>query len=194
MVANYVELPRPRHTLEEYFALLEASDKRWEFWDGELVCMAGGSPQHAMIASRVAYALGKRLEGRGCEIFGSDMAIKTPSLPPFRYPDLSVVCGQPVFVKVDKFYTLVNPLVVIEILSPGTEYLDQEPKRVAYQALPSVQEYLLIAQTTPHVTRYLRKGRRWQLFDYDNLRAVAELSSIKCTLPLQEIYVGIEFN
>lgn len=194
MVANYLELPRMRHTLEEYFALLEASDKRWEFWDGELVCMAGGAPQHAMIASRVAYALSKRLEGRGCEVLGFDIAIKTPSLPPFRYPDLSVVCGKPLFEKVDKFYVLTNPLVVIEVLSPGTEILDREPKRLAYQSLPSVQEYLLIAQTAPHLTRFLRQGKRWRRFDYGDLQAVAELSSLQCTLPLQEVYQGIEFK
>jgi Uma2 family endonuclease len=194
MVASYVELPRPRHTLEEYFALLEASDKRWEFWDGELLCMAGGSPHHAIIAGRVASAFARRLEGRGCEILGSDMAIKTPSLPPFRYPDLSVVCSKPVFEKVDKFYVLINPILIVEVLSPGTENLDREPKRLAYQTLPSVQEYLLIAQTAPHVTRYLRRGRKWLRFDYGDLKAVAELSSIQCMLPLQEIYQGIEFN
>ena len=194
MVASYVELPRPRHTLEEYYALLDASDKRWEFWDGELLCMAGGSPKHAIIASRVASALARRLEGRGCEILGSDMAIKTPSLPPFRYPDLSVVCSKPVFEKVDKFYVLSNPLLVVEVLSPGTEMLDREPKRLAYQSLPSVQEYLLVAQTAPHITRYLRRGKKWVRFDYGDLNAVAELSSIQCTLPLQEVYARIEFN
>ena len=194
MVANHVELPRPRHTLEEYFALLEASDKRWEFWDGELVCMAGGSPEHVMICGNVFYALRKRLEERDCQVFNTDMPIKTPTLPPFRFPDASVVCGKPVFEKVDKFITLVNPILMVEVLSPGTASLDHNEKKRAYQALPSVQEYVLVAQESPHVTRFLRQGKRWRRFDYGDLQAVVELSSIECTLPLQEIYQKIEFN
>lgn len=194
MVANYLELPRVRHTLEEYFALLEASDKRWEFWDGELLCMAGGSPEHIMISGNVYYALRKRLEERNCQVFNPDMPIKTPTLPPFRFPDASVVCGKPVFEKVDKFITLVNPLLVVEVLSPGTASLDHNEKKLAYQALPAVQEYLLVAQDAPHVTRFLRQGKRWRRFDYGSLQVVVELSSLECTLPLQEIYQGIEFK
>jgi Uma2 family endonuclease len=194
MVAHYLELPKPKHTLEEYFGMLEASDKRWEYWDGEFLCMSGGSPAHAMIASRVMLNLGSRLKERGCEVLGSDMAIKTPSLLPFRYPDISVVCGKPVFDKVDKFHTLNNPVVLIEVLSTGTEHLDREQKRLAYQALPSVQEYLLVAQTEPQVTRYVRHGDEWRRFDYGDLNAIIELSSIQTSLPLSEVYAGIEFR
>ncbi len=195
MVADYYfAAPRMRHSLEEYYAMLEASDRRWEFWEGEFICMAGGTPEHAIIASNVFEELVTRLKGRGCRVFGSDMAIKTPSLPPFRYPDLSVVCGKPVFGKVDKFHVLVNPLILIEVLSTSTEHLDREPKRLAYQAIPSVQEYLLVAQNIPHVTRFVRKGRRWQRFEYGSLKAVVELSSLEGELPLSEVYRGVEFN
>jgi Uma2 family endonuclease len=194
MVANYISIPRMRHTLEEYYAMLEASDKRWEFWDGEFVCMAGGSPEHAIIISNVDALLVEGLKGRGCRVFSADMAIKTPSLPPFRYPDLSVVCGKPVFEKVDKFYVLVNPIVLVEVLSSSTEHLDRVPKRLAYQAVASVQEYLLIAQTVPHVTRFLRKGKRWQRFEYGALSAVVELSSLQCELPLSKVYRDVEFK
>lgn len=194
MVADYLDLPMPKHTLEEYFGMLEASDKRWEYWNGEFLCMSGGLPAHAMIASNVLIELGQKLKGKNCRPLGSDMAIKTPSLPPFRYPDISVVCGQPRFEKVDRFHTLANPVVLIEVLSAGTEPLDREPKRLAYQALPSVQEYLLIAQSVPHVTRFVRQGAVWARFEYGDLNAVIELSSLHCELPLQEIYAGIEFR
>lgn len=194
MVADYLDLPRPKYTLEEYFGMLEASDKRWEYWHGEFLCMSGGSPAHAMIASRVLLSLGTCLKGRGCEVLGSDMAIKTPSLPPFRYPDISVVCGKPSFEKVDRFHTLANPVVLMEVLSAGTEHLDREPKRLAYQALASVEEYLLIAQSVPHITRFVRQGERWARFEYGDLNAVVELSSIQCELPLREVYAGIEFS
>lgn len=194
MVADYIGLVRPEYTLEEYFGLLEASDRRWEYWDGELICMAGGSPRHAMVSSNVLIELGQKLKGQGCRVFGSDMAVKTPSLPPFRFPDLSAVCNQPVFEKIGKFEALTNPLVLIEVLSPGTENMDREPKRLAYQALASVQEYLLIAQNVPHVTRFARVGEHWQRFEYGDLTAVLELSSLQCELPLSEVYRGIEFS
>jgi Uma2 family endonuclease len=194
MVAEYLELPKPKHTLEEYYAMLEASDRRWEFWDGEFICMAGGSPAHAQIASRVLVSLSNQLDGHDCEVLGADMPIKTPSLPPFRYPDLSVVCGKPQFEKVDKFYTLANPLILVEVLSASTEQLDREPKRLAYQAIPSLQEYLLIAQNVPHITRFVRKGKKWQRFEYGDLTAVVELSSIHCQLPLSVVYRSVEFT
>jgi Uma2 family endonuclease len=194
MVAEYIHLLHPKYTLEEYYAMLEGSDRRWEYWDGEFVCMSGGSPAHAMISSNVLVELGQKLKGKNCRVLGSDMAIKTPSLPPFRYPDLSVICSKPIFEKVDKFHTLVNPLILIEVLSAGTEHLDREPKRLAYQALPSVQEYLLIAQNAPQVTRYVRHGEEWQRYDYGDLKAIIELSSLQVSLPLSEVYAGIEFN
>lgn len=194
MVANFQAVPRMKHTLQEYYAMLEASDKRWEYWDGEFVCMAGGSPEHAKITSRVTISLGTQLEGRDCEVLGPDMAIKTPSLPPFRYPDLSVTCSDPRFEKVDRFHTLANPIVLIEVLSTSTEHADREPKRLAYQALSSVQEYLLIAQSLPYVTHFVRQGEKWVRFDYDDLNHVVELSSIQCTLPLRTIYRGIKFE
>ena len=193
MFAHYIQEPQPSYTLEEYYGLLESSDRRWEYWDGELVCMAGGSPEHAMIASRVLVSLAKRLDEQGCEVFGSDLAIKTPSLPPFRFPDISVTCDKPVFEKVNRFKALANPIVLIEVLSTSTEHLDREPKRLAYQSLASVQEYLLVAQRIPHVTHFVRKGKRWQRYEYDDLEAVIQLSSIACELPLREIYRGIEF-
>jgi len=194
MVADYIGLIRPEYTLEEYYGLLEASDRRWEYWDGELICMAGGSPRHAMISSRLFLTIAKRLEGRSCEVFNSDMAVKTPSLPPFRFPDLSIVCGQPVFEKLGKFEALTNPLVLIEVLSPGTESMDREPKRLAYQGLASVQEYWLVAQNVPHVTLFVRVGNQWQRFEYGALEAVLDSLALQCELPLAEIYRGVEFE
>lgn len=194
MVADYFAVPRMRHSLTEYYAMLEASDRRWEYWDGEFLCMAGGSPEHTIICSNISTELAQKLKQKGCRILGSDTLVKTPSLPPFRFPDLTIACGQLIFEKVDRFKALTNPLVLMEVLSTSTEHLDREPKRLAYQALPSVQEYLLIAQTVPHVTRFVRKGRRWQRFEYGDLNAVVELSSIQYELPLSEVYRDIEFR
>ncbi len=194
MLAEYFALPKTKHTLTEYFALLAASDRRWEFWDGELICVTGASATHALIASNVFEALAAKLKGQGCRVFGNEVAIKTPSLPPFRLPDLSVVRGKPTYEKVDRFRALVNPIVLIEVLAPGLERLDWEPKRRAYQALSSVREYLLIAQVVPHITRLARTGKQWQRFDCGGSDAVMEVSSLECELPLSEVYRGVEFN
>jgi Uma2 family endonuclease len=194
MVASLKDLPRPYHQLEEYYALLNVAEVPYEYWNGEILCMAGGSPEHAIICGNVFLTIGQQLKGGNCRAFNSEMPIKTPALPPFRFPDTSVVCGKPVFNKVDKFDTLINPILVVEVLSPGTAGVDRNEKKLAYQALSSVQEYVLVEQAAPHVTRFLRRGKRWQRFDYGDLQAVAELSSIQCTLPLQEVYEGIEFN
>jgi Uma2 family endonuclease len=127
-------------------------------------------------------------------VYGSEMAINTPSLPPFRFPDMSVVCGKPEFQKVDRFGTLNNPRVLIEVLSTSTEYRDKEPKRRAYQALPSVQEYLLVAQNIPFVTRFVRLDKRWRRIEYKDLNEVIKLTSLNIELPMSEIYRDIEFN
>ena len=140
MVASLKDLPRPYFRLEEYFALEAAGEARYEYWDGNILCMSGGTPQHAAISFNISTVLGRHLKNSGCRGFNADMAIRTPLAPPYRYPDASVVCGQPVYEKVDKFYTLANPTIIIEVPSPTTLNLDKTLKREAYQAIPSLQE------------------------------------------------------
>jgi Uma2 family endonuclease len=123
-----------------------------------------------------------------------DLPIHTPSRPPYRYPDASVVCGKPVFTKVNRIDALVNPVLVVEVLSPGTEILDRNQKKATYQALPSVQEYLLIAQHEPHVTQFIREGDNWLRRDFSDLQGHIELPSINCRLALGDTYDGITFN
>ena len=194
MSAKLQEVPRFEHTLEEYFAMLQVSERRWEFWDGEFVCMARASPEHYNIAGNLHEELVIRLRGRGCRTYDGETPVNTPSLPPFRFPDLSVVCGKPTFTKFNGIGALNNPLVLFEVLSSSTEYLDREPKREAYQALPSVQEYLLVAQSIPFVTRFVRLGKRWRRIEYRDLNDVIKLTSLDCELLMSEIYRDIEFS
>lgn len=194
MSAKLQEVFRFEHTLEEYFAMLQASERRWEFWDGEFVCMAGASPEHYTIASNLHAEMVVRLRGRGCRTYDGETPINTPSLPPFRFPDLSVVCDKPSFTKFNGIGALNNPLVVFEVLSTTTEYYDREPKREAYQALPSVQEYLLVAQSIPYVTRFVRLGKRWRRIEYRDLNDVIKLTSLDVELPMSEVYSDIEFS
>ncbi len=194
MVASLKDLPRPHYRLEEYFALERAGQARYEYWNGYVLCMSGGSRQHATICSNVHFRLSQQLEKKACRTYTGEMQIKTPDLPPYRYPDVSVVCGKPVFEKMEGFDVLTNPILVVEVLSPGTAHLDRQEKREAYQALPSVMEYLIISQDAPHVTQYLRQpDGKWLRNDAGDLTAIIKLPSIGCTLPLREVYDDVEF-
>jgi Uma2 family endonuclease len=194
MAADPKDSPRHYYTLEEYFALERTGDARYEYWDGEIVCMSGGSKRHVRISGNVYFGLRQQLTGRVCEVFNSDLAIKTPILPPYRYPDLSVVCGEATFENIEGTDVLTNPTLIVEVLSPATDRRDRNEKRLAYQALPSVMEYLMLAQDSPHLTQFLRQGVDWTRSDYGDLNGSVVLSSIECVLNLREAYVGVEFD
>ena len=193
MVANPKEITWPYHSLEEYFAIEGAGHVRYEYWDGQIVCMSGGTQWHYTIGSNAHLILGGQLIGRNCRAFTAETPIKTPTLPPYRYPDASVACGKLVFERIESVDALVNPSLIIETLSPSTESRDRGPKRAACQGLPSLMEYLLVAQDASHVTHYVRQGNEWVRSDYGSLDLSVALPSIECTLNLRELYEGVEF-
>lgn len=194
MAANPKDPPRHLYTLDEYFALEQVGDARYEYWDGDLVCMSGGSEQHARIGGNIYFMLRQQLTGGRCETFTADLPVKTPRLPPYRYPDVSVACDKAEFEKIQGIDALTNPTLIVEVLSPGTESRDRLDKRLAYQSLPSLLEYLLIAQDTPHLTHYLRQGEVWVRSDYAGLDLQIPLPAINCVLAMREVYLGIEFQ
>ena len=182
------------YTLEEYFALEQASDRRYEYWDGEIVCMSGGSLAHTQISRNITVALSNKLAGGTCEPLTADMAVKTPTLGTYRYPDASVVCGEIQTEKINGMDMLVNPVVIVEVLSPTTEGRDRNEKRVAYQAIPSLREYLIVSQDIPHVTHYVKDGQAWRRSDYPAQAGTIELPSVGIVLTLAEIYQGVRFE
>ncbi|MEW6211245.1 MAG: Uma2 family endonuclease [Acidobacteriota bacterium] len=152
MAANLKFPPHHRYTLEEYFALERGGEARYEYWDGDILCMSGGSLQHYLISENLRTRLAEVLNDRECRPFSGGVPIRTPSLPPYRYPDASVVCGKMKFENINGIDALANPLLVVEVLSPGTEHLDKEEKRIAYQKIASLREYLIVAEDAPHIT------------------------------------------
>lgn len=132
MVANLK--PRHYYTLEEYFALEKAGEARYEYWDGEILCMSGGTPKHYILSGNVYYEIREQLKGKPCQPYTGETAIKMPKLPPYRYADASVVCGESQFENMREIYALLNPLLVVEVLSSTTEEVDRNEKRIAYQA------------------------------------------------------------
>ncbi|MDT5270651.1 MAG: hypothetical protein QOH49_2837 [Acidobacteriota bacterium] len=194
MATNPKDVPQHYYSLEEYFALEDASDARFEYWDGDIVCMSGGSRAHHIICSNILASLAVALRGARCRPFTGDVPIWTPTLPPYRYPDASVVCGEPEFKNQKGHDALVNPVVVVEVMSPSTAALDEGPKFVAYQAIPTLRDYLLVSQDEPRVTRHERlESGDWERRDVTDLDASLELESIGCALKLRDIYDGVTF-
>lgn len=185
---------KKKYTVEEYIELLKNSDERFEYFDGEIVSMAGGKFPHNSIGANVVSSISFLLRDRACRTLGADQAIKTVKAPPFRYPDASVVCGEPVVEDIRGVDVLLNPLLIVEVLSKSTEAYDHGEKFIAYQAIESFREYLLISQDRPQVTRYLRQpDDQWLRADISGFESFVKLESLGVVLPLSEIYRMIKF-
>ena len=194
MATNRKNIPEHYYSLDEYFALEHAGDARYEYWDGEVVCMSGGTKAHGQIGSNVHFHLRLGLGAGPCQAFTADVAIKTPTLPPYRYPDASVACGELTFVNIRGVDALANPVVIVEVTSPNSADRDREAKFTAYQAIPSFTDYLLISQDSPHVTHYRRQpDGAWLREDATSLEATVRLESINCSLALSDVYEKVEF-
>lgn len=185
--------PKHYYTLEEYFALELVGDARYEYWDGDIVCMSGGSQAHSLITSNIHGLLFVQTRNSICRALTGESPIKTPTLPPYRYPDASVVCGKAEFENIGGIDVLVNPVVIVEVLSPQTEKVDKGAKFEAYKAIGSVKEYLLISQDEPHLTHYIKEeDGRWKRFD--TAESFIKLEAINSNLYLKDIYDGVEFK
>jgi Uma2 family endonuclease len=191
MAAN----PERRYTLEEYLELDRTSEERLEFWDGEVFCMSGVSEEHAEIEINLIVSLNTRLRERGCRVFPANVRIKVPDAPPYRYADLSALCGKAEFEEIGGVDTLLNPQVIVEVLSPSTEAYDRGEKFTHYKSIPTLREYLLIAQHRPHVTHLFKDDEgKWIHTEANELSAALALDSLGCGLPLSEIYRGVGFG
>lgn len=188
-------IPKHRYSLEQYIELDKNSAERYEYFDGIIVDMAGGSLNHNRITRNVIRSLENTLEGSGCEVLPSDMRIKVPKAFPYRYPDAVVVCDEPAIEEMQGQEMLVNPRLIIEVLSPNTEAYDRGAKFSAYQSIDSFQEYILIAQDRPHVTQYVRQpGNKWLRSEVEDLDGILRLESLSCTLALSEVYRRVQFQ
>ncbi len=182
--------PQHRSTPEEYLAFEREAEEKHEYWDGEIVAMAGASPEHNAICFNLAGALKPQLRGSGWRGFTSDQRVRVPLSHRYVYPDLTVVCGQPVF-EDDDAYTLVNPTLVVEVLSPTTENKDRGPKLFGYRTLPSLRGYLL-GTWVEHWSR--QDDGRWLVTELDEVTAILDLPEVGCKLPLAEVYEDVELS
>jgi Uma2 family endonuclease len=179
-------------TVEEYLELEHTSEEKHEYLDGHIYLMAGASRKHLLISGNIYASLHAQLRKRPCEIYQSDMRVKADRL--YTYPDIVVVCDTPQFIG-EAPGTLINPILIVEVLSPSTEGSDRRKKFQDYRALESLQEYLLVEQDSHQIEHYIRqKDGQWLLSDAVELEKVLELPSIGCTLALADVYEKVTFD
>lgn len=180
-------------TPEEYLARERKALIKSEYRDGQIQAMPGASRKHNLIAGNTFAGLHAQLHNRICEVYQNDMRVKVNSIGTYTYPDVVVVCDEPRF-EDSHFDTLLNPTVLIEVLSPSTAAYDRGEKFTSYQKLDSLCEYVLISQDSVCVEHYLREGQDWDLTEFRSLDDVFQLPSIRCELSLQVIYAKVQFS
>ncbi len=180
------------YTPEEYLAFERNAEERHEYIKGEIVAMSGASRRHNLISGNVAQKVRNQLEDQPCETYASDMRVRSTPMS-YTYPDVVIVCGEPQFEE-SEGDTLLNPTVIIEVLSKSTEARDRGAKLIDYQTITSLTDYILIAQDHLRVEHYARQsGGEWRLQNLTQTDAQLVIHSIGVALSLGEIYRRIAF-
>lgn len=187
-----MSLAQPVATPAEYLALERGSPEKSEYVNGRIYAMAGTSRVHSLIVTNLIRVLGTQLLGRPCEVHGSDLRVKVQQTGMYTYPDVVALCGEPRLEDAE-LDTLLNPSVIVEVLSPSTESYDRGEKFAHYRRLDSLQEYVLVAQVRRRIEHFRREGDHWVLTEISEADGELILSSLGCTLRLADIYDRVEF-
>lgn len=180
--------PKTHYTPEEYLALERAAEYKSEYFNGEIFAMSGASRRHVLIVTNLVVQLATQLKKRDCSVYSTDLRVKVNPTGLYTYPDVIVVCGESQFSDAH-MDTLINPNVIVEVLSESTQGYDRGGKFEQYRTLESFKEYVLVAQDKPHVEHFVRQpDNRWLLSETNRMEDSIELNSIGCTLALTEIY------
>jgi Uma2 family endonuclease len=181
-----------RYTPAEYLARERAAEYKSEYVNGYIVAMVGASRAHNVITANIGAGLHGQLKERPCEVYIGDMRVKVSATGTYRYPDVVVACGD-IALEDAALDTLLNPVVIVEVLSPTTEAVDRGEKFAHYRRLASLQEYVLVSQGTPRIERFARRGEDWLLTEVSGIDEVLPLASIDCVLALGEVYDKVQF-
>jgi Uma2 family endonuclease len=178
---------------QEYLVRERAAEFKSEYIRGEVFAMSGASWEHTLVKDNLAHALRSRLQGGPCKVVTSDLRVKAARGAHYAYPDDVVVCEEPRF-EDEVFDTLLNPTVIVEILSPSTERYDRSEKFRSYQTLASLQEYVLVSQSEALAERYVRRSNdSWLLTSFVGLDAELAFETLGVAAPLAEVYAGVTF-
>jgi Uma2 family endonuclease len=185
--------PKPTLSFEEWLEGERAArEGRSEFVDGEVFAMTGGSLAHNAIVINISGELRNQMKGRPCQVYANDVKVLIRAANAGKYPDLVALCDEPELLD-ERRDVLLNPNLIVEVLSDSTEAYDRGEKFALYRQLPSLQEYLLVSQSRVGVELYTRgQDDRWTLTDYSALTDRVPLASIDCTLALAEVYDKLE--
>lgn len=182
------------YTREEYLAREEIAEYKSEYYDGEIVAMAGGSQNHSIISCNIIRRSSEALDEKDCLVFDSNMKLDIPKYNLFVYPDVMVACGKLEYSK-GRTDIIKNPILVIEVLSPSTEQGDRMKKFAYYQTMPSIQEYVLVWQDEPRVEVYFKQGEKsWLYTVADGLDAAILFRSIDHEFALKDVYQKIDWE
>lgn len=180
-------LPPTKPTIEDYYALIDAGDTKAEWVNGEIYVMSGGTAAHAAVPMSLGRVLGNRLLGRPCAVFSSDLMVLVEETDLHAFPDLTVVCG-PLKRSARRKNLIINPTLLVEVLSPSSESYDRDVKFQHYRRIPSLQEYVIVRADRPHIEVYRRVADGWLFQEFSGLEASCPLPSLGVDLPLSEVF------
>ncbi len=185
---------QPFLTPEQYLHIERSADSRSEYYDGRMYAMAGGSQDHQRLKDNLAFELRRRFGKRRCEIGTSDLRVSVSHNGLYTYPDVFVICGESKLLDGHKD-TLLNPVLIAEILLPSTERYDRVFKFSQYRQIESLQEYVIVSQSEPRVEVQRREADgAWSLTEFVGMNAVCRFASVDCEVPLAELYTNITFE
>ena len=187
-------IPKTKLMPEEYLEFERNSDMKHEYFNGEIFAMSGAKRNHNKITTNLSGLVWQHLKGKNCENYSSDMRVFVSETGLYTYPDLVVVCGEPEF-KDNVFDTLLNPVLLIEVLSESTESYDRGKKFQHYRSIESLQEYVLVAQDEARIEKYVKSGDGfWFFTESVGIDSGIEFSSIECQIALREVFDKINFS
>lgn len=188
-----IQTQKRSYSPSEYLELEESAPFRSEYHDGEIVPMTGGTANHNQIAINLVTFLRSTLRGQDYRVYMNDMRLWIPSDRQYTYPDVMLIDGKPRFEGGNQT-TIINPSLIIEVLSNSTKNYDKGEKFDYYRSIPEFQEYILVEQSKPHIYQYQKTKQGWLLTEYKSLEAVLVMNAIDLQIPLSEIYDLVEFN
>ncbi len=186
-----LKLDKKYYRPEEYLALEEEAEYKSEYYDGEIFAMAGSSEKHNTITTNLAAFLHQALRKKACRVYMNDMRVLVKENGLYTYPDVSVICGKPKFLE-GKTATLINPTLIVEVLSDSTADYDRGTKFMLYRGLDSLQDYVLVSQNKVHIEYYRKVADgNWLLEELDNIDQKLKAESIQVEIPLREVYFNV---
>jgi Uma2 family endonuclease len=183
--------PTSRLTPEQYLEIERAAAFRSEYHDGRLIAMSGGTYSHVLTISNLSFALRNGLAKRDCSVLTSDLRVRAAGGRFYAYPDIAVVCGEPRFAD-DQKDTLINPILLVEVLSKSTEAWDRGIKFARYREIESLKEYVMVSQTEPRMEAFFRGPEGdWVLREAAGFESVCHFASLNCDARLAEVYRNV---